>query len=52
MSDLKLKDTASSPPEEQLADQPEARPPDPPPEPDETEIKCTLCGLRACWSSS
>jgi hypothetical protein len=23
-----------------------------PPEADETEIKCTLCGLRACWTSS
>jgi hypothetical protein len=45
-----MSDGSKLPTEEPSAGQPEARPPDPPPEPDETEIKCTLCGLRACWT--
>jgi hypothetical protein len=37
----------AAPEQAQPAEQPE-----PAPESDETEIKCTLCGLRACWTSS
>jgi len=38
-----------TPPEPAPDQQPEPPPPEPPAEP-EREIKCTLCGLRACWT--
>jgi hypothetical protein len=45
-----MKPIAEVAPPEVVEPEPEPAPREPEPPPDPPELRCTICGLRACWT--